>query len=114
MSKRKILTVITDALGDRVVVGETELLHSIEKHFVNVPTTMVLELIEMVLKDPTEIFRDDSKKERIFNFFYKLESRSRFVVVAVKVTKDGAYFASAYPTGSKPRNAHKKLKGIKS
>ncbi len=113
MTKRKIVTIITDALGDRVIVGEEELSHSINKHFKNLPVDMVLELIERVLKDPTDIFKDETLKERVFNFFYKLESSSRFIVAVVKVTPDGAFFSSAYPTGTKPRNTHKKLKKVK-
>jgi len=113
VSKRKIVAIITDALGDRVVVGEEELLHSISKHFKNLPVDIMLELIERILKDPTDVFKDESVNERVFNFFYKLESRSRFIVAVVKITPDGAFFSSAYPTGSKPRNIHKKLKKVK-
>jgi hypothetical protein len=110
---RKIAAVITDILGDRVVVGEAELLHSMKKHFENIPLDIVLELLERILKDPTEIFRDETKKDRIFNFFYKIETSSKFVVAVVKVTREGAFFASVYPTGAKPRSIHKKLKKVR-
>ena len=113
MSKRNIIAIITDALGDRVVVCEEELSHSMGKHFKNLPVDIVLELIERILKDPTDIFQEKSSNERVFNFFYKLETRDRFIVVVVKVTLEGAFFSSAYPTGKKPRNIHKKLKKVK-
>ena len=67
----------------------------------------------MPLKDPTEVYRDDTKKEKVFNFFYRLEKGPRYVVAVIKVTSDGAYFASMYPTGKSPRASHKKLKKVK-
>lgn len=113
MTQRKILAVITDILGDRVVVCEKELDHAIEGHFTAVPKDIILELLERVLKDPTEIYRDDRKKEQVFNFFYKLEQGPKFLVAVVKVTPDGAYFSSMYPTGKTVRNAHKNFKKVK-
>ena len=113
MSSRRIVTVITDALGDRVVVGEEELDHSIQGHFKIIPQDITLELLERILKDPTEIYQDDRKKERIFNFFYRLDKGPRFVVAVVKVTPTGAYFASMYPTGKGARNIHKSFKKVK-
>lgn len=83
MNKRKLITVITDILGDRVLVYHDELMHSINKHFQNIPLDMVLDLFERILKDPSSVYRDD-----------------------------GAYFSSAYPTGNQPRNSHKKLKRV--
>ena len=35
MTHRKIVAVITDVLGDRVVVGGDELKHAIKEHFEN-------------------------------------------------------------------------------
>ena len=113
MSGRKVLAVITDVLGDRVVVCERELEHAIEGHFYAIPRELILELLEKVLKDPTVVYRDDRKDERIFNFFYKLEKGERFVVAIIKVTPEGAFFSSMYPTGKSVRNAHKKYKRVK-
>jgi hypothetical protein len=113
MSSRKIIAVITDALGDRVVVGRRELEHALEDHFKAVPQDILLELIERVLKDPTEIYRDDRKREQIYNFFYRLEKGPKFLVAVIKVTADGAFFASMYPTGKGVRNAHKNFKKVK-
>ena len=113
MSSRKIIAVITDALGDRVVVGEEELDHSIAGHFKVIPQDIILELLERILKDPSEIYRDDRKKEQIFNFFYRLEKGPRFIVVVIKVTPEGAFFSSMYPTGKGARNTHKNYKKVK-
>ena len=111
--KRRIIAVITDILGDRVIVGETELQHSIEDHFTSVPQDIVLELMEKVLKDPTEIYRDDLKKQQIFNFFYRLDAGPKYLVAVIKITPDGAFFASMYPTGKTVRNKHKKYRKVK-
>jgi hypothetical protein len=113
MSDRKIVTVITDALGDRVVVCQKELDHAIEGHFTSIPEDIILELLERVLKDPTEIYQDDRKKERVFNFFYRLEKGQKFVVAVIKVTPNGTYFSSMYPTGKGIRNPHKNYKKVK-
>ncbi len=113
MSIRKIVTIITDALGDRVVVGEKELEHSISEHFKIIPRDIILELLERILKDPSEVYRDDRKKEQIFNFFYRIEHGPRFIVAVIKVTKDGAFFSSMYPTGNGARNTHKHYKKVK-
>ena len=110
---RKIVAVITDILGDRVIVGERELDHAIEGHFIAIPQDIILELLERILKDPTEIYRDSRKKEQVFNFFYRLEKGPKFIVAVVKVTSDGAYFSSMYPTGNSARNAHKNFKKVK-
>jgi hypothetical protein len=113
MTQRKIAAVITDALGDRVVVGEKELEHSIEGHFESIPKDLILELLEKVLRDPSEVYRDDRKKEQIFNFFYRLDRSQQFIVAVIKVTPEGAFFASMYPTGKGVRNAHKNYKKVK-
>ena len=113
MKHRKIAAVITDALGDRVVVGEKELDHSIEGHFEAIPKELILELLEKVLRDPSDVYRDDRKREQIFNFFYRLDKSQQFIVAVVKVTPDGAFFSSMYPTGKGVRNAHKNYKKVK-
>jgi hypothetical protein len=111
--KRKVVAVITDILGDRVVVGEKELEHAIDDHFSAIPQDIMLELLERVLKDPTEIYRDDYKSEQVYNFFYRLEKGPKYLLAIVKVTADGAFFASMYPTGKQIRNKHKNLKKVK-
>lgn len=113
MSGRKIVAVITDALGDRVVIGEKELGHAMDDHFKSIPQDILLELVERVLKDPTEVYRDDRKSEKVYNFFYRIENGPNFLVVVIKVTADGAFFASMYPTGKSVRNAHRNLKKVK-
>ena len=68
--KRKIITVITALTGDRVVVGAIELAHAIDDHFSVFPQDIVLELLERVLKDPTEIYQDDSGTDKKYKYFY--------------------------------------------
>ena len=53
---RRVVTVITAITGDRVIIGEAELNHAKEEHFSILPTDILLELIERILKDPTKIF----------------------------------------------------------
>jgi hypothetical protein len=107
---RKIIAVITDALGDRVVVGEKELDHAIKEHFQALPADILLELIERVLKDPTKIFEE--KKLHQYHLFYRLD-HSRYLVAVIKIGKSGNFFSTIYPTGKKIRNKHKRLKEIK-
>jgi hypothetical protein len=111
--KRKVVAIITDILGDRVVIGEKELEHAIDDHFSAIPQDIMLELLERVLKDPSEIYRDDQKLEQVYNFFYRIEKGPKYLLAIVKVTADGAFFASMYPTGKQIRNKHKKLKKVK-
>ncbi len=54
--ERKIATIITAITGDRVIIGEEELKHALEEHFSILPVDMLLELIERILKDPSEIY----------------------------------------------------------
>jgi hypothetical protein len=42
---RKIVTVITAATGDRVVIGDAEFNHAKDEHFTMLPSDMLLELI---------------------------------------------------------------------
>ena len=107
---RKIIAVITAITGDRVVIGEAELNHAIEDHFQLIPTDMLLELIERVLKDPTKIFEE--KKHHQYHLFYRLDHR-KYLVVVVKKGESGNYFSTIYSTGNKIRNKHKNLKEIK-
>jgi hypothetical protein len=110
MKNRKIKTIITAATGDRVVVGESELLHAIEGHFDTLPEDIFLELLERILKDPTTIYEEESK--HLYHLFYKLQN-DKYLVAVIKKTETGTYFATMYPTGKEIRNKHKGLKKVK-
>lgn len=107
---RKIAAVITAITGDRVIVGEDELHHANEEHFSMLPTDILLELIERILKDPTKIFKQHKLHQYLL--FYRLDNR-KYLVVIVKQTDTGNYFSSMYSTGSSIRNSHKGLKEVK-
>ncbi len=107
---RKIAAIITAITGDRVIIGEEELEHAIKEHFTMLPTDILLELIERILKDPTRIF--EQKKLSQYHLFYRLDN-GKYLVVIVKKTSTGNYFSTMYSTGSSIRNAHKDLKEVK-
>jgi len=108
--KRKIVAIITARTGERIVICKDELEHAL-RHFL-LPEDIFLELLERVLKDPTEVFVDDLKKPQVYHLFYKLES-GRYLLAIVKLTQSGSYLASMYPTGKRIRNLHKKMKRLK-
>jgi len=110
MAKRKIAKIITAVTGDRIVVGEAELRHA-QDHFI-LPVVILLELLEMVFKDPTDIFVDDLKAPKLYHLFYRLENK-RFLCAVVKITSSGSFFTTIYPTGTSIRNPHKKMKRLK-
>ena len=110
MSERKIIAVITNVLGDRVVVGEGELDHAKKEHFENVPKDILLELLERVLKDPTTIYEE--KVMHFYHLFYRLED-GKYLVAIIKKSKSGVFFSTIYPTGKSIRNKHKKLRKMK-
>lgn len=110
MTGRKIITVITDILGDRVVIGESELKHALDAHFAALPSDILLELLERILKDPTVVFEE--KATHMYHLFYRLEN-GKYLVAVVKKSKLGVYFSTMYPTGKLIRNKHKKLKKVK-
>ncbi len=112
MGKLKILTVVTAVTGDRVIVTEEAITHIVEEHFRGIPQGIILETLERVLKDPTDIFKDSQHNDKEYDFFYRLEN-GKFLVAVVKIKKDGAYLSSMYPTGKKHRNKHKGFKRIK-
>ena len=112
MTKRKIVAVITAITADRVVVTSDVLTHIIEEHFRGIPQEIILETVERVLKDPSDLFKDDLNIKKEYDFFYRLES-GEYLVAVVKVIPAGAFLASLYPTGKNPRNKHKKLKRVK-
>jgi len=108
--ERKIATIITAITGDRVIIGEEELKHALEEHFSILPVDMLLELIERILKDPSEIYEQIKLSE--YHLFYRLDN-GRYLLVIVKKTPTGNYFSSIYSTGTSIRNVHKDLKEIK-
>ena len=108
--RHKIAAIITDILGDRVIIGEDELQIHLKKHFEGIPRDMILELIERILKDPSIIYEEVNT--HLYHLFYRLET-GRFVVVIIKKQKEGTYFSSIYSTGKVIRNKHKKLKRVK-
>ena len=63
---RRIVSVITAITGDRIVIGEAEFTHAQEEHFSMLPTDILLELIERILKDPTKIFEQKNFINIIF------------------------------------------------
>jgi hypothetical protein len=107
---RRIVSVITAITGDRIVIGEAEFTHAQEEHFSMLPTDILLELIERILKDPTKIF--EQKKLHQYHLFYRLDNQ-RYLVVIIKKTPTGNYFSTMYSTGTSLRNSHKDLKEIK-
>lgn len=111
-SKRKIVAIITAATGDRVIITEAELEHALNDHFSYLPRVLFLELVEQVLKDPSDVFVDNSKAPRQYNLFYRLEN-GKYLVAVVKKTDDGSFLSSMYPTGDTIRNKHKKMKRVK-
>jgi hypothetical protein len=110
--KRKIVAIITAATGDRVVITEAEMEHALNDHFSYLPRILFLELVEQVLKDPSDVFVDNSKAPRQYNLFYRLDN-GKYLVAVVKKTDEGSFLASMYPTGSSIRNKHKKMKRVK-
>lgn len=72
--ERKVVAVMTAITGDRVVIGESEFNHAKGVHFPMLPSDMLLELIERVLKDPTKIFLQH--KIHQYHIFYRLDSQN--------------------------------------
>lgn len=108
--KREIVAIITAITGDRIIVGKKEIEHAM-RHFY-LPQDIFLELLERILKEPDDIYVDALIGTKEFRFFYK-NIQSKYILVVVKIIKEGAYFSSMYSTGKKIRNAHKKLKRLK-
>ena len=105
--KQKIETIITALTGDRVIVCKQEMLHAM-RHFV-LPKDIFLELLERVLKEPTEIFIEELKEGKEYHLFYRIFEK-RYILAIVKVIENGAFFTSMYTTGEDIRNSHKKFK----
>lgn len=111
-TSRRIAAVITAITKDRVIVTEETMTHILEEHFRGIPRDIILETLERVLKDPSDLYRDSQDRGREYDFFYRLESGD-FIVAIVKIIPDGAYLASMYPTGKRHRNKHKNFKRVK-
>ncbi len=109
MSK-KIITIITSVLKYRVIVTKESVDHAL-KHFV-LPEDIFLELLERILKDPTEVFEEIHSEEKSYHLFYKI-NQSKYILAIVKKATDGYFFTSMYATGSKIKSKHKHLKRIK-
>lgn len=110
MKKRAIVTIITAITGDRIIVCKDELTHAI-RHFL-LPEDIFLELLERILKDPDEIYFNDTKEGKTYYLFYRIFEQ-RYILAIVKKIEEGAYFASMYPVGKDVRKSHKKFKKIK-
>ncbi len=112
VSSKKIVSVVTAITGDRVIVTEESIKHVIEEHFRGIPQGIILETLERVLKDPSDLYKDTSHEDKEYDFFYRLED-GKFIVAIVKIKSDGAYLSSMYPTGKKHRTKHKGFKRVK-
>ncbi|PWU20905.1 MAG: hypothetical protein C5B49_03490 [Bdellovibrio sp.] len=64
------------------------------------------------MREPTEVSVETHSREKTYHLFYRLE-KIRYILAVVKITGEGAFFASAYSTGRKPRNKHRNLKKVK-
>ncbi len=107
---RKVSAVITAITGKRILISEDALQHAIDRHFPLIPKEIVLEVIEKILKDPTDIFIE--QKKHLFYLFYKFDEK-HYIVVIIKETPDGSFFVTTYPTGKSKRPKHKNLKKIR-
>jgi hypothetical protein len=111
MNKREdIVAVITAVIGERVIVRRGEIDHAM-RHFL-LPVDIFLELLERVLKNPTEIYVDSSKEGKVYHLFYRLFA-TKYILAVVIVIPEGAYFTSMYATGKTIRKSHQHFKKIK-
>ncbi len=101
--------VVRAATGVDVFVGEAELTHAM-RHF-TLPRDLVLALITRVLEEPTLVLADDRAEPRQYRLFYRLED-GRYLLAVVKVTTEGAFFASLYPTGRRIRPSHRHFRQV--
>ena len=109
--KRKVLSVVRAATGEFVSIGEAELDHAM-KHF-SFPKVKVLETVELVLIDPTEVYTEElSDGTKTYHHFYRLES-GKYLLVVTRVMDGITCFSSMYATGTNIKKAHKGLKKIK-
>lgn len=106
----EIITVITSSTGERVIVRRYEMEHAM-RHFL-LPEEIFLELLEKVLKDPSEIYVDETSEGKIYHLFYRLFDK-KYILAVIKIIPKGAYFASMYATGESIRKSHKNFKKLK-
>jgi hypothetical protein len=106
----EIITIITAITGERVIVRKDEMEHAM-RHFL-LPEEIFLELLEKVLKNPSEIYFDESSEGKTYHLFYRLFQK-KYILAVVKVISEGAYFASMYATGETIRKSHKKFKRLR-
>ena len=76
-----------------------------------IPQIKLLEIIEQVLLDPTEVYEEGAKNNKNFYLFYRLEG-GRYLVAVVKAVDQEAHFVTIYPTGDKIKNKHKGMKKV--
>jgi hypothetical protein len=67
--KGKIASVIKTATGLHVSIGDEELQHALDRHFF-IPKLKLLEIIEQVLIDSTEIFLEKKQTLLRSNFIF--------------------------------------------
>ena len=80
--QEEVVAVITAITGERVIVRRGEIDHAM-RHFL-LPADIFLELLERVLKNPTEIYVDSSKEEKVYHLFYRL-FETKYILAVVKV-----------------------------
>ena len=108
--QEEIVAIVTAITKERVIVRRAELEHAM-RHFL-LPEDIFLELLERVLKNPSVIYLDKSKQEKIYHLFYRLFDK-KYILAVVKVIPEGAYFSSMYATGESIRKSHKNFKQLK-
>lgn len=108
--ERKIITVITAATGDRVEVTSEALEKAVDH--LEVPSSVALELLALVLKDPTDIFLERTSERRNHYLYYRYQDE-RYLVAVVKKIEQSAFLCTMYLTGRRIRNKHKRLERIR-
>lgn len=57
------------------------------------------------------MFVDDRRVPHVYNLFYRLDD-GRYLLAVVKRTREGAFFASMYPTGKTVRPSHRQFRRL--
>ena len=71
----------------------------------------MLQLVARVLEHPTAVYVDDRRRPHEYRLFYRLQD-GRYLLVVVKLTGEGAFFATMYATGKSVRPSHRKFKKV--